>query len=46
LRAVTRIVIGPLNLYCQAASATGKPHASADQAETDDRDTLKERDAT
>jgi hypothetical protein len=39
-------VIGPPNLYCQAASATGKPHASADQAEADDRNTLKERDTT
>jgi len=46
LRAVTRIVIGPSNLYCQAASATRKSHASADQAEADDRNTLKERYAT
>jgi hypothetical protein len=46
LRAVTRIVIGPSNLYCQAASATGEPHASADQTETNDGNTLKQRDAT
>jgi hypothetical protein len=43
---VIRIVIGPSNLYCQATSATGKPHATADQAEADDRNTLKERYAT
>jgi hypothetical protein len=46
LRAVIRIVIGPSDLFCQATGATGKPHASADQAEADDRNTLKERDAT
>jgi hypothetical protein len=45
LRAVIRVVIGPSNLYCQAASATGKSHAAADQAEADDRNPLKERHA-
>jgi hypothetical protein len=39
-------VIGPSDLFCQATSATGKPHASADQAETNDGNTLKQRDAT
>jgi hypothetical protein len=46
LRAVTPIVIGPSDLFCQATSATGKPHATADQAETNDGNTLKQRDAT
>jgi hypothetical protein len=46
LRAVIRIVIGASDLFCQATGATGKPHASADQAETNDGNTLKQRDAT
>jgi hypothetical protein len=42
---VIRVVIGPSNLYCQAASATGKSHAAADQAKADDCNPLKERQA-
>ena len=41
LRAMVRVLMGPSDLFCQATGATGKPHASADQAEANNGEALK-----